>query len=123
MLPVGAEDVEDTAYDFRVARPIRATAFDDAFTGLDRDEQGRATTVLRDPGTGEGVALWVDGRHRWLQVFSADGVPLTARRSLAVEPMTAPPDAFRSGEDLVMLAPAGQAGDECSASWGIRALD
>jgi aldose 1-epimerase len=123
LLPVGEEAVEDTAYDFRVARPIRGTAFDDAFTDLDRDPQGRATTVLRDPGTGDGVALWVDERHRWLQVFSADEVPRTARRSLAVEPMTAPPDAFRSGRDLVMLAPAGEPGDEHSASWGIRALD
>jgi aldose 1-epimerase len=37
--------------------------------------------------------------------------------------MTAQADAFRSGEDLVMLAPSGQPGDEFSASWGIRALD
>jgi aldose 1-epimerase len=123
LLPVDVEDVEDTGYDFRVARPIRGTAFDDAFTDLDRDPQGRATAVLRDPGTGTGVALWVDEAHRWLQVFSADGVPRTARRSLAVEPMTAPPDAFRSGTDLVVLAPAGEPGDEHSASWGIRALD
>jgi aldose 1-epimerase len=37
--------------------------------------------------------------------------------------MTAQADAFRSGQDLVMLAPAGHAGEEFSASWGIRALD
>lgn len=35
--------------------------------------------------------------------------------------MTASPDAFRSGEDLVVLAPAGQSGDEHSVSWGIAA--
>ena len=122
-LPVGRERVEDTAYDFRVARPVRDTAFDDAFTDLQRDEQGIATAVLRDPATGHGVALWVDRQHRWLQVFSADEVPGTARRSLAVEPMTAQADAFRSGEDLVRLAPSGEAGDEHTASWGIRALD
>ena len=123
LLPVGRATVEDTAYDFRMARPIRGTAFDDAFTDLERDEQGYATAVLRDPVTGHGAALWVDQRHRWLQVFSADDVPGTARRSLAVEPMTAPPDAFRSGDDLVTLAPSGEAGDEHSASWGVRALD
>jgi aldose 1-epimerase len=33
--------------------------------------------------------------------------------------MTAQADAFRSGEDLVMLAP----GADFSASWGIRVLD
>jgi aldose 1-epimerase len=37
--------------------------------------------------------------------------------------MTAPANAFRSGEDLVTLAPGGQPGDEHSVSWGVRALD
>ena len=76
--------------------------FDDAFTDLSRDDDGGATTVLRDPATGRAVALWVDEPHRWLMVYTADDVPATApRRSLAVEPMTAPADAFRRGEDLV----------------------
>ncbi|MGZ4497938.1 MAG: aldose 1-epimerase family protein [Nocardioides sp.] len=123
LLPVGREPVEGTAYDFRVARPLRGTGFNDAFTDLERDEDGLATTVLRDPRTGQGVALWVDRAHPWLQVYSADDVPGNARRSLAVEPMTAQADAFRSGEDLLVLAPAGQDGDEHSASWGVRALD
>jgi aldose 1-epimerase len=123
LLPVGREEVEGTAYDFRVARPLRDTAFNDAFTDLARDEQGVATAVLRDPASGQGVALWVDQDHRWLQVYSADDAPVGARRSLAVEPMTAQADAFRTGEDLVTLAAAGEPGDEHSASWGIRALD
>ena len=122
-IPVDTEPVADTAYDFQVARPIRQTRFDDAYTHLERDEQGNATAVLRDPESGEGVALWVDQKHRWLQVYSADDAGSTARRSLAIEPMTAPGDSFRSGQDLVTLAPAGRPGDEHSASWGIRALD
>ena len=36
--------------------------------------------------------------------------------------MTAQADAFRSGEDLLMLAPAGDQ-LEFSATWGIHALD
>ena len=52
-----------------------------------------------------------------------DDVPATARRSLAVEPMTANADAFRSGEDLLTLAPAGEPGDEVSVSWGVRAVE
>ncbi len=118
MLPVGREDVEGTAYDFRIARPIRDQGFDDAFTDLTRHTDGRATVVLTDPATGRGVSLWVDATHRWLQLFSADDVPGTARRSLAVEPMTAQAGAFRSGEDLIVLQP----GDDVAASWGIRAL-
>ena len=122
LLPRGQEDVTGTAYDFRVARLIREVGFDDAFTDLRRDAAGLATVVLTDPGSGRGVALWVDGRHRWLQLFSADDVPVTARRSLAVEPMTAPADAFRTGTGVVSLSPAGQAGDALTASWGIRAI-
>ena len=122
-LPVGREDVEGTSYDFRVTRPLRDTVLDDGFVDLERDEHGAATTVLRDRASGHGVVLWVDGTHHCLQVYSADDVPATARRSLAVEPMTAPADAFRSGEHLLTLAPSGQWGDEHSGSWGIRALD
>ena len=63
-----------------------------AFTDLDRGRRRAWRRVeLRDPATGRGVALWADGRHRWLQVFSGDDRPGGApRRSLAVEPMTAP---------------------------------
>lgn len=118
LIPVGREEVEGTAYDFRIARPIRDVGFDDAFTDLIRSGDGTATVVVSDPATGRSVALWVDGRHRWLQVFSADDVPGRARRSLAVEPMTAPADAFRSGQDLLEIEPGG----DLSASWGIRAL-
>ena len=123
LLPVGSEAVEGTPYDFRVARPVRDLVLNDAFTDLDRDDEGVATALLRDPRTGEGVELWVDEHHRWLQVFSADDGSATARRSLAVEPMTAQADAFRSGQDLLTLAPAGEDGDELSVCWGLRAID
>jgi aldose 1-epimerase len=96
---------------------------DHAFTDLGRDARGRAVIELRDPADGTGVGLWVDGSHGWVQVYTADDHDGAAyRRSLAVEPMTAPPDAFSSGRDVWVLAPAGQDGDEASASWGISAL-
>lgn len=122
LLPSGRADVAGTAYDFRAPRLVGGTVLNDAFTDLDRDADGIATVTVRDPAGGRGVELWVDGRHRWLQVYSGDDTP-TPRRSLAVEPMTAPPDAFRSGDDLVTLAPAGEPGHELSASWGIRSVD
>jgi aldose 1-epimerase len=123
MLPVAEEDVGGTPYDFRVARPLRDTRLDVAFGDLERDTAGVATTWVRDPATGRGAALWVDRHHPWLMVFSADDGWDPPRQALAVEPMTAPPDAFRSGRDLVTLAPAGEPGDEISVSWGIRALE
>ena len=121
-LPVGDEPVAGTAYDFTSPRVIGSTAFDHAFTDLQREPDGTAHTVLRDPETGQGVCLWVDERHPWLQVFSADKVPSVGRRSLAVEPMTAPPDAFNSGRNLVVLAPDGEPGSQVSTRWGIRHL-
>ena len=122
-IPVGEEEVSDTAYDFRVARPLRDLRLDDGFGELERDGSGVATAVVRDPATGLGAALWVDRHHPWLMVFSADAGWDPPRQALAVEPMTAPPDAFRSGRDLLTLAPAGDAGDEVSVSWGIRTLE
>ncbi|GGO75785.1 aldose 1-epimerase family protein [Nocardioides deserti] len=119
LLPVGREAVEGTPYDFRVARPLRDLALNHCFTDLERDPEGNTTAVLRDPASGDGVTLWVDGHHPWLLLYTADDVPATARRSLAVEPMTAPPDALRSGEDLFTLAPD----ETVSVVWGIRALE
>ena len=122
-IPVDEEDVAGTPYDFRVARPLRDTILDHAFGDLARDATGVATVQVRDPGTGLGVALWADAHHPWLMVFSADAGWDPPRQALAVEPMTAPPDAFRSRRDLVTLASAGEPGDELSVSWGIRALE
>ncbi len=122
-LPVGDEPVDDTAYDFRVSRPLRDLRLDDAFGDLERDASGVATAAVRDPATGLGAALWVDRHHPWLMVFSADVGWDPPLQALAVEPMTAPPDAFRSGHDLITLAPTGEPGDEVSVSWGIRTLE
>jgi aldose 1-epimerase len=118
-LPTGSESVGGTEFDFRVARPVRGTVIDHAFTDLTRDDAGRATVELRNPASGDAVGLWVDAAHPWLMVFTADDDPTGPRRALAVEPMTAQADAFRSGEDVVWLDP----GQDFSASWGIRALD
>jgi aldose 1-epimerase len=123
MLPAGEEDVAGTPYDFRVSRPLRDLHLDHAFGELTRDEGGVATALVRDPSTGRGAALWVDRHHRWLMVFSGDSGWDPPRQALALEPMTAPPDAFRSGRDLLTLAAAGEPGDEVSVSWGIRSLE
>ena len=121
MVPTGREDVRDTDLDFRMARPIRSTSLDTAFTDLARDADGRVEVLLRDPASDQGVALWMDASHSYLQVFTGDALPAHARESLAVEPMTAPSNAFNTGEGLVVLAPAGSEGDEHSGSWGIHA--
>ena len=122
LIPTGREDVEGTDLDFRVARPLKGTPLDTPFTDLRRGPDGRAEVQLRNASADRGVALWMDERHGWVQVYTGDDLGDRARRVLAVEPMTAPPNAFRTGEDLVVLAPAGSDGDEHSSAWGIRAL-
>ena len=120
LIPVETVAVDDE-HDFRTSRAIGTTAFNETYGDLSRTD-GVATATLRDPVAGHGVALWVDERIPWLLLYSADDAPGLERRSLAVEPMTAPVDAFNSGTDLVTLAPAGEPGDELSVTWGIRAL-
>ena len=109
---------EGTEYDFLQARPIGATRLDHAFTDLERDADGVARVELRRPDDGLGLALWVDESYRWLMLFTGDPLPDVARRSLAVEPMTCPPNAFRSTEDLIVLDPGGS----FVGAWGLSPL-
>jgi aldose 1-epimerase len=113
-LPVGAAPVDGTEYDFRRPRQIGSTTLDHAFTDLARDADGLARVRLRAPD-GPTVTLWLDERYRYLMLFTGDPLPDVARRSLAVEPMTCPPNAFRSGESLIRLGP----GASVTSAWGI----
>jgi aldose 1-epimerase len=58
--------------------------------------------------------LWFDDSYRYVQLFTGDH-PAVERRGVAVEPMTCPPNAFRTGEGLLVLRP----GDTFRARWGI----
>jgi aldose 1-epimerase len=114
-LPNGAQAVTGTPYDFQQPRRIGSTRLDHAFTDLERDQEGLARVELRDPEHGTRVSLWVDQSYRCLMIFTGDSLANVSRRSLAVEPMTCPPNAFRSGEDLIRLEP----GSSFSGTWGI----
>jgi aldose 1-epimerase len=48
-------------------------------------------------------------------LFTGDPLPDVDRRSLAAEPMTCPPNAFRTGEALIRLEP----GRSFTSAWGI----
>ena len=114
-LPVRSESVDGTQYDFRAGRTIGGTVLDNAYTGLERGVDGRARVLLDDPSTDSGVTLWVDETYPYLMVFTGDPLPDVARRSIAVEPMTCPPNAFRTGESLTRLEP----GESTASTWGI----
>ena len=69
------------------------------------DDDGQATATLRDPDTGREAAITFDESYKWLQVFSGDDHGARARQSIAIEPMSCPPNAYRSGVDLIILEP------------------
>jgi aldose 1-epimerase len=95
--------------DFREARPIGPARLDHCFTGLERDGGGRAAAKVG------ATTLWVDETFPYLMVFTGDGLPDVERRSIAIEPMTCAPNAFRSGEGLIKLEP----GETHVGRWGI----
>ncbi|MBZ8178005.1 aldose epimerase [Corynebacterium sp. 3HC-13] len=79
----------------------------------------RATLVDRE---GRGVELRADAKTKWFQIFTADparreGYPGLGR-AVAVEPMTCPPNAFRSGRDIGYIKP----GETVQFQVGVRAL-
>ena len=76
--------------------------------------EGLALVELRNP-EGGGLTLWADESYGYLQLFTGDPLPDVSRRSLAVEPMTCPPNAFRTGEALIRLEP----GETHTSAWGI----
>ena len=74
-----------------------------------------ARVVLRDGASGTELTVWADGAYPYFQLFTGDPLPDVNRRSLAVEPMSCPANAFRSGEGVVRLEP----GASWAGVWGI----
>jgi aldose 1-epimerase len=117
LLPIGVTRVAGTDYDFTTLRRIGPTVLDTAFGDVVRDADGGSTVTLAAPDGSAAVRVWADERFGWWQVFTGDTLAgRRYRRSVAVEPMTCPPDAFRSGRDLITLAP----GETWRGVWGIR---
>jgi aldose 1-epimerase len=53
--------------------------------------------------------------YLYRMLYTGDDRPDVRRRSMAVEPMTCPPQAFRTGRGVVRLDP----GDSFRGTWGI----
>jgi aldose 1-epimerase len=117
-LPTGMVDVSGTGFDFRSGRLIGDLRLDHAYADLVRGADGRAVAVLSAGDAGPGAAVWVDGSFEYLMVYTGDTLdePARRRRAVAIEPMTCPPDALRTGIDLVLLEP----GAQWRGSWGIE---
>lgn len=117
LIPIGATPVPGTAWDLREGRLVAALDLDDAWSGL---PSGGSAHWLSAPD-GRTVSLWADEQFGYVQVFITREFPgqggLTT--AVAVEPMTAPADAFNSGEGLRWVAPS----ESWSMSWAIRYHD
>ncbi|SNY70601.1 aldose 1-epimerase family protein [Paractinoplanes atraurantiacus] len=118
LLPIGANPVAGTEYDFNEPRRIGDLILDTTFGDIEHDGDGITEVTIADPNSDAKVVVWADGKFKYWQVFTGDTLHGERfRRSVAIEPMTCPPDSFRTGRDLIVLAP----GERWTASWGIRA--
>ncbi|MDR7279614.1 aldose 1-epimerase family protein [Catenuloplanes atrovinosus] len=114
LLPIGASKVAGTEFDYTEGRRIGAAVLDTAFGDVEHAADGTSTVVLA--GGGAEVRIWGDDSFGWWQVFTSDTLSGDRyRKAVAIEPMTCPPDAFRSGRGLIVLDP----GDAWRGVWGI----
>jgi len=115
LLPTGEVPVDGTEWDFREGRRVGDVDLDDAFGEL-ASEDGQVLHTLTAPD-GRSVSIWADDEFDYVQVFTTREFPGEhGDVAIAVEPMTAPAEAFNSGRGLRWLDP----GEEWQVSWGIR---
>jgi aldose 1-epimerase len=119
-IPIGSAAVEGTEYDYRTARQVSGAIIDTAFSDADRDRDGLAWVRLWSEDRVRGVAIWMDERFPYYMLFTGDTLPEVDRRrkSIGVEPMTCAPNAFASGDGLIVL----ERGESAASSWGIAPL-
>ena len=122
-LPVGTEPVAGTPFaavagpaPIGTREPIGALRLDDCLTGMLLDDDGRWRARLATDGSSSATVVWADAVYRYAMCFTGDTLAAPdTRQGVAVEPMTCPPDALRTGEDLVVIDP----GRSFASSWGI----
>jgi aldose 1-epimerase len=120
-LRLGDDGIEDLELDLPAAGApsgrLDGVELDGCFAHPERDADGIARARLTAPD-GERTTVWMDEQFDYVQVYTADAVedPARVRRSVAVEPMTCPPDAFNTGEGLIVLAPGEAFAGRCGLS-------
>lgn len=117
--PISTTPVQGTEWDLREGRVVATLDLDDAWSGLTVVDGG--TTHWLSAPDGRSVSLWADEQFGYVHVFITRDFPFHGEliTAVAIEPMTAPANAFNSGEGLRWLQP----GDCWSASWAIRYHD
>jgi aldose 1-epimerase len=104
LLPTGPPTpLSGTELDFRHARRLGDQRLDTCFGDLERGAAGVASLTLAGPRR---LVVWMDDAFHFVQVFTADG-------AVAVEPMTCAPDAFNTGDGLLVLEPGASFTGRC----------
>lgn len=101
------------AVDLRAGARVGDIDLDTGYGSLARGADGIVRSTLTAPD-GRAVTMWQDENWGYIQVFTTDAYPGHSR-AIAIEPMTAPTDAFNSGRDVRRLAP----GERWTARWGV----
>ncbi|WP_375497544.1 aldose 1-epimerase family protein [uncultured Jatrophihabitans sp.] len=109
-VPVGRRPVSENE-DFRASAVLGGRRFDQGFTGVEFTH-GVARAELR--GDGFSATLWFGDAFGYVQGYTVDDVS-AGQSGVAFEPMSCAPDAFNSGDGLVVLEP----GETWTGTWGI----
>lgn len=115
LVPVAREKVAPGTADSYDGDPIGKRQPNTTFTDLERGADGLTRAVLAAADGSRTVEVWQDEALPYLLVYTGDDLGSRARHSVALEPMSAPPNAFSSGESVVRLEP----GETWTARWGI----
>lgn len=118
--PVGARPVGDSGDgdgDLRGGQPTRGLELNTAYGEL-ANVDGRADVAWLSADDGRCTTLWADPSFGWMQVYTPSDFPRKNGNgfAIALEPMTAPPNALNSGIGLIWLEP----GSSWAGSWGVR---
>ncbi len=116
-LPIEEAPIAGTDFDFTEPATIGEMQLDTGYKDLVRGADGLARAEVTAPGGGRSVTIWVDDWFSYLMVFTGDTVdPATRRRcSVAIEPMTCPPNALNTGRDVIVIEP----GHDVGGRWGV----
>lgn len=115
-----AESPVTPEVDLRTPRPVGELSLDTAYGSLAHADPagGRGDTAWLTAPDGSRTTVWQDLDWGYLQVFTTPRYPRGAQlvTAVAIEPMTAPPDALNSGQGLIWLEPD----RTWEGSWGLR---
>ncbi|MFC4242315.1 aldose 1-epimerase family protein [Gryllotalpicola reticulitermitis] len=113
MIPVGSTPVDGTRFDLRTPQRVGSLTLNEGYADAGPGELAQLTAP-----DGSSLVLWGDEAYRFVQVYTHRSFASLPEGgvALALEPMTAPTDAFNSGVGVQRLAPH----ETWSATWGVR---